>query len=149
MTDYDDSAKSDAEDMARNFRDEIAAFLRDGNDVSDDYNNDYPDGDAYHHENHVDKEYDLSEAAELLSELSDYEETDSGLWDGLPPARAIACQAAYTYGNAVTHHWRQIIEAINDSDMATAIKTLADGGIDSKDLESVANLVVSSIISDY
>jgi hypothetical protein len=62
----------------------------------------------------VDRDYDLSEAAELLDDLSKFEETDTGLWEGQEPRRAIATQAAFTYGNAVYSYWRELIDAIND-----------------------------------
>lgn len=82
--------------------------------VSDDLYNDYPNGDAYHHENHVDAAYSLQEAAEILHQLRDAEETDTGLWEGLQPEEAISAKAAYTYGNAVMYAWQQIVKDIND-----------------------------------
>ena len=45
--------------------------------------------------------------------MRDDEETDSGLWQGLPPRDAIRAQAAYTYGNAVLREWRDLIDDIN------------------------------------
>lgn len=109
-------AQEDADDMVRNFQEEILDQLIDSGEASDDVNNDYPDGDAYHHENHVDRAYSLVEAAELLDELSEYEETDSGLWEGLAPRDAIAAQAAYTFGAAVTSLWSDRIREINQDD---------------------------------
>lgn len=129
---YLEKAHRDARECAREFTDTILDALADAGAASDDLLNDYPDGDAYHHENHVDKEYSLSEADDLLSELSDYEEGDSGLWQGLPPRQAISAQAAYTYGNAVYAQWRQLIWAINDehddeeSDLGTAVRRLVE-----------------------
>jgi hypothetical protein len=114
MGEYTKEAISDAQDTARNFIEEIAENFRTNDTVSDDLNNDYPNGDSYHHESHIDKDYSLSEAAELLDELSDHEETDKGLWEGCEPRRAIACQAAFTYGNAVYHYWKELIEDINE-----------------------------------
>ena len=110
---YQEDAQSDAFEMVKNFRDEIVERLCDDNRASEDFNNDYPNGDCYHHENHIDKEYDLEEAGKLLRELSDHEETDSGLWEGLEPQQAISAQAAYTYGNAVASEWSDLIEEIN------------------------------------
>lgn len=109
----------DAEDDARHtvdeFEDEIVEQLvRDG-EASDDLGNDYSGGDRYHHETHVDKEYSLMEAAEVLDQLSEHEETDSGLWEGLPPRDAVSAQAAYTYGNAVYEEWRELIRTINEA----------------------------------
>jgi hypothetical protein len=148
-TNYVEDAQSDARDMARNFMDEITEQLISGGEASRDLLNDYPDGDSYHHENHVDRDYDLTEAANLLDQLSDHEETDSGLWQGLEPRRAIAAQAAYTYGNAVMHYWREIIEAINDDPMiADALADLngeAEGEELSIDQDTIKKLVEEAI----
>jgi ABC-type Zn2+ transport system substrate-binding protein/surface adhesin len=123
-TDYRSEAISDAADTAENFLDEIVEQLMDEGKASDDLQNDYDD--SYHHENHVDKDYDLQEAAQLLDDLSDYEETDYGLWMGLEPRRAIAAQAAYTYGNAVLSFFDQLIKEINeDGDLADLMAKLA------------------------
>lgn len=111
---YTEDAQSDARDMVDNFRDEIIQQLVDNGEASDDLLNDYPEGDSYHHETHVDRFYDLTDAADLLDELSDHEETDSGLWYGQGPRRAIGTQAAYTYGNAVMSEWRDLIREINE-----------------------------------
>ena len=80
--DYREEAQSDSNDMIEYFRDEIVDQLVDSDEASDDFNNDYAGGDSYHHESHVDKPYDLLESAELLDQLRDFEETDSGLWEG-------------------------------------------------------------------
>lgn len=110
---YLEDAKSDAQDTAENFRDEIVEKFLEG-EVSNDLLNDYPGGDEWHLTNHTDKEYDLLEAATLLDELDDYEETDSGLWESQKPRDAISSQAAYTYANAVYGQWRDLVEAINE-----------------------------------
>lgn len=110
---YLSEAKEDAQSTAENFRDEIIEKFLEG-EVSNDLLNDYSDGDAYHHESHTDKSYDLLESANVLSELDDYEETDSGLWESLGPREAIAAQAAYTYANAVYSMWRDLVEVINE-----------------------------------
>jgi hypothetical protein len=112
-TNYLREAADDAADTVRNFADEILEQLLDDGEASDDLLNDYPNGDAWHHECHVDKEYSLIDAATLIDQLMEFEETDSGLWEGLEPRRAIAAQAAYTYGNAVYSEWRELIEKIN------------------------------------
>lgn len=111
---YLEKAENDAWYMVENFFNEILEQACEG-DVSDDYNNDYAGGDEYHHETHIDKAYDLLDAATLLDQLSDHEETDYGLWEGIrDPREVISCQAAYTYGNAVGYYWNKIIEEIND-----------------------------------
>ena len=112
-TNYLREAADDAADTVRNFADEILEQLLDDGEASDDLLNDYPNGDAWHHECHVDKEYSLIDAATLIDQLMEFEETDSGLWEGLEPRRAIAAQAAFTYGNAVYSEWRELIEKIN------------------------------------
>lgn len=129
---YRDEAKGDALDTVKEFRDEILDQLKDDGEASDDLLNDYCNGDAYHHESHVDRDYDLSESAEVLDQLSEYEETDSGLWEGLEPRRAIAAQAAYTYGNAVYAYWRENIEEINEA-VADAISDYEDREPDEDD----------------
>ena len=113
-TDYAAEAETDALSMIQNFNEQILEQLKDKGKASNDLLNDYSSGDSYHHETHVDKEYDLSEAAELLDQLNEYEETDSGLWEGRDPREAISAQAAYTYGNAVMTKWQEKIKEVND-----------------------------------
>jgi hypothetical protein len=113
---YDDEAREDAADTVRNFIDTIVDAIVDDGEASDDLLNDYGSGDSYHHENHTDRDYDLTESAEVLDQLDQFEETDSGLWEGIEPRRAIAVQAAYTYGNAVYSYFQEIIGDINASD---------------------------------
>lgn len=118
IEDYRQNARKDAADAVENFLDEIAEQLVENGKASDDMNNDYPDGDAYHHENHVDKSYTFLEAAHLLDQLDQYEADDSGLWEGLAPKEAISTMAAYTYGNAVYDLWRRLIIRINEESEA-------------------------------
>lgn len=114
MSNYYQEAESDARETVREYQDTILEQLEDKGEASDDLYNDYGNGDSYHHECHVDKWYNLTEAAELLDELSAYEETDTGLWEGQEPRRAIGTQAAYTYGIAVYTFWSDLIKEIND-----------------------------------
>lgn len=116
MSYYHDEAMSDAAETVRNYMEQIVDRLMDCDKVSDDLLNDYPNGDSYHHENRVDKEYSLTEADEILDTLSKYEEDDDGLWSGQLPREAISTQAAYTYGNAVYGMWRDFINDINKYD---------------------------------
>jgi len=111
---YRQQADDDAKDMVEHFTDQIVEKLIEEGEASDDLNNDYSGGDSYHHETHVDRSYSLLEAATLLDELDDFEETDSGLWEGQSPRDAIATQAAFTYGHAVYSMWNDYIEKIND-----------------------------------
>jgi len=113
-TNYRKEAASDARDMAENFLDAIVEQIEAKGEASTDLNNDYSGGDEYHHSYHVDKSYSLLEAAELLDQLSDFEETDYGLWEGLDPREAVSAMAAYTYGNAVMSYWDDLIKEIND-----------------------------------
>lgn len=113
-TNHTAEAESDARDCAENFLDEMCEMWRASRELSRDLLNDYQNGDAYHHENHTDKAYSLTEAAAILDELSDYEETDTGLWDGQQPRDAISTQAAYTYtyANAVYAKWVELVEEL-------------------------------------
>lgn len=111
---YRRNAEDDARETVEYFMDEIVERLIDKGEASNDLNNDYSGGDAYHHETHVDRDYSLLEAAQLLDDLPKHEETDSGLWEGQEPREAVATQAAFTYGNAVMAEWNDFIEVIND-----------------------------------
>lgn len=115
MTDrnYAYDARDDAKETVLEFINQVVEQLEQGSDASDDLFNDYPDGDAWHNESHVDKDYTLREAAEVLHQLSEHKEDDYGLWESLPPVRAVIAQAAYTYGNAVYAAWRELIDHIN------------------------------------
>ncbi len=143
---YVSDAISDAREMALNFLDEIVEQFKNKGSASDDINNDYPGGDEYHHLGHVDKEYHLSEAAELLDSLSRFTEDDYGLWQGLAPRDAISCQAAYTYGNAVVFYWSRLIDEINDDGI------LADALEDNDEKEvsdEVVRQIVKQLIKDF
>lgn len=135
MSELYKEALEDAWNTGRNFVDEMVEQWKNDGKISDDLNNDYSGGDSYHHENHVDKSYDLTEAAAILDEFSDQEETDSGLWEGLQPREAISAQAAYTYGNAVYDLWRQhVVEHLNEK-LEELADGLADARIDAKETE--------------
>jgi hypothetical protein len=119
---YRSEARSDAVATVEYFTDDIVDQIIEGEGIyggregaSDDLLNDYPHGDGYHHEHHTDRFYKLSEAAAILDELTDDEETDSGLWDGLAPREAVIAMAAYTYANAVYSAWRELIRDINEA----------------------------------
>jgi hypothetical protein len=124
-TNYLREAADDAAETVRNFEDEILEQLIDNGEASDDLFNDYPNGDSWHHESHVDKWYSLTDAAELIDQLSDHEETDNGLWEGQQPKEAIGTCAAYTYGNAVLSEWNDLIKEIN-GEADTIISDFAD-----------------------
>ena len=129
--DYLASAESDAKSTIQEYADAILEQLLDDDKASDDLLNDYPDGDAYHHESHVDKWYSLIDAATLIDQLSKFEETDSGLWEGQQPKEAIGTCAAYTYGNAVYSEWTDLIRRINSE----AEDIISDFAEEESDLE--------------
>jgi frataxin-like iron-binding protein CyaY len=113
MDDYYIKADCDAVAMLFHFEDDILDMLLYKGAASADIYNDYPNGDSYHFESHVDRWYSLKDAAILLDALSEYKETDSGLWQGQEPSAAIDTQAAFTYGNAVLCHFVDYIKELN------------------------------------
>lgn len=113
MTNYLADAKSDARATVSQFGDQILEQLMDKGEASDDLLNDYGTGDSWHHESHVDRWYDLTDAVELIDQLSEHEETDSGAWGSQQPKEAIGTCAAFTYGNAVYSEWNDLIAEIN------------------------------------
>jgi hypothetical protein len=114
--DYSKEAGEDAKEFIENFIEEIIDQLISDGSASTDLNNDYDNGDAFIHETYTDRDYNLQEAAKLLHDLTDYEETDSGLWEGQEPRQAVATQAAFTYSSAVTSVIIDIIKSINDDE---------------------------------
>lgn len=58
------------------------------------------------------KDCDLREAAEILWELSEHEETDGGLWEGLPLKEAVCVMASLTYKNAVVDAVRRLLRGV-------------------------------------
>lgn len=115
-------AAEDGVSTVEEYMDEIVEKIMEDGEASDDLMNDYGHGDSYHHESHVDRSYNLLEAAQILDALSSYEETDSGLWEGQEPRDAISTLAAYTYGNAVYAEWQELVRKINES-VAELIET--------------------------
>lgn len=113
MLSYLSDARSDACDLVENFMDQIVEKLVNVDEASDDWNNDYEDGDSYFHESFVDREYSFREAGELIEELSEYEETDGGLWEGRDMKDAVSTCAAFTYGKAVWCQAEKLMERIN------------------------------------
>lgn len=149
--DYLSDALDAAADTAREFLDQIVEQLNGDGEAGDDLLNDYPGGDAYHHETHVDRAYSLREAAALLDDLAYHAETDAGLWEGLAPHDAVCVQAAYTYGNAVSHFWRKLIREINDDDAVQTILTDFEEGEDgsAKDRDAALRGRIEEICSEF
>lgn len=76
-----------------------------------------------------DRSYRLLEAAQVLDDLSDYEESDSGLWSGVEdPKEAVGIMAAYTYGNAVAAFFTDDMENVNSDvdDLLTELRAEYD-----------------------
>jgi hypothetical protein len=112
-TNYRTKGTEDAKEFINNYEETIVEQLVEKGEASTDLYNDYGDGDSFIHESYTDKWYDLMESAQILDQLSDYEETDSGLWEGQEPRKAIATQAAFTYSSYVCSEIERAIEAIN------------------------------------
>jgi hypothetical protein len=112
MNDYYAEADSDAVEMLQEFRDEIVECFVESEQCDTDIQY-YSSGDSYHYETHVDRDYQLLDAAELLDKLSEFQVDDSGLWEGQDPRQAVATMAAYTYGNAVLHFFSEYCDELN------------------------------------
>lgn len=98
------------------FEDTVVEQLTEKGEASEDLFNDYPAGDEYHHSSHTDKSYSLIDAAHLLDQLSEHEETDSGMWEGIEdPEKALEIKAAYTYANAVLSEFQELIKELNEA----------------------------------
>lgn len=114
MGEYRKEAIEDAKEAARYFMNEIVEEILDENGTTDKLEiSDYSD--SYHYETHIDKSYRLKDAAELLDDLHEFEETDSKLWQELSPKDAIEAMAAYTYGNAVASMFKDLMDHVNDA----------------------------------
>ena len=147
-------AKGNARDAVLHFLDVVVRDLLDGARVSDDMLNDYPDGDSYHHETHVDRWHNFSDAADLLNDLDEWEETDSGLWDGQDMKQALATCAAYTYGNCVYDMWQYIIEAINEdacepNDLWVILRDTEEEGLSQEKRRELVEARVREIVGDW
>lgn len=110
---YPAKAKEDARDAVEYFQDDIVKAIIENEGEVDTGILDWSE--SYHHETHIDKSYSLLEAATLLDQLDDFEETDSGIWEGQAPREAIITQAAFTYGNAVASEFDDLMKAINEA----------------------------------
>ena len=115
----------DANDIISDYIEEIAKMLIDDGEASTDLCNDYNDMDSRISESD-DYWRNPEEAIETIDELSEFEEEDSGLWDGSSNYRDILNTIAhYTYTNALYAEIESMIESINDtldSDTITEIE---------------------------
>jgi hypothetical protein len=107
-------AQDDAKDAVEHFLDEIVDQLTQDGEASTDLTDRRNYSESYHHETHIDRSYSLLDAAKVLDDLGQYEETDSGLWEGQEPRDAISTQAAFTYGNAVYSFFEDEVGSVND-----------------------------------
>lgn len=148
--DYCVKAISDAAETAREYLDTIIQQLIDSRMASDDLHNDYPNGDGYHHETHVDRpaHYSLQEATEILNQCSDTVETDYGLWEGSEPEEAISIQAMFTYGAQVIARWLDLIALINE-DLEVEILLDNEAGLEEAVLRERLAQEIESIIRDF
>jgi len=117
--------KADAQDIISNYIEEIAEMLISDGEASTDLYNDYANMDSWISESD-DYWRNPEEAIKTIDELSEFEEDDSGLWEGCGNYREILSAIAhYTYTNALYHEIESMIESINysiDSDIITEIE---------------------------
>ena len=117
--------KADAQDIISNYIEEIAEMLISDGEASTDLYNDYANMDSWISESD-DYWRNPEEAIKTIDELSEFEEDDSGLWEGCGNYREILSAIAhYTYINALYHEIESMVESINDtidSDIITEIE---------------------------
>jgi hypothetical protein len=58
--------------------------------------------------------FDLVDSAKIIMELSDYEETDAGLWNGLSVKDCLRASAGYAYKNCVLALIRRVLTESNE-----------------------------------
>lgn len=106
-------AMDDALDCIDEHSEAIAESLLENNCEADDDPETY---DQYvRHENWQQHDYGLIEAAHLLDQLEEHEESDTGLWEGADGVREIlSSMAAFTYCNACTDLFRRFIKDLNN-----------------------------------
>jgi len=118
--------KADAQDIISDYIEEIAKMLIDDGEASTDLYNDYSDMDSRISESD-DYWRRPEEAIETIDELSEFEEEDSGLWEGCRDYREILSAIAhYTYTNALYAEIESMIKSINDTLDSDAITEIED-----------------------
>jgi hypothetical protein len=110
MSFYKISAIWDAKETVFSYLDEITNMLIDKGRASDDLVNDYPDGEIFHNEYHVDRSWSLSEANRILEQLN------NDFLQELTEDKDIIKQACSTYKNTVLHYWKELIFKINQNE---------------------------------
>ncbi len=133
---YYNKADDNAKELIIELIDEIVEqFMEDG-EIGEDIRNDFNHGDSLFHETIVGRYYSAEEAIKLLSSLHEYEETDSGLWEGQEWEQMLSSKAAWTYGNAVY-------------DMATDLLTEIRDSIDMEEIDiEIANETLNEVNND-
>ena len=118
--------KADARNILSDHIEEIAKMLIDDGEASTDLYNDYDDMDSRISESD-DYWRNPEEAIETIDELSEFEEEDSGLWEGCSDYREILNAIAhYTYTNALYNEIESMIESINDTIDSDTITEIED-----------------------
>ena len=109
MVDYYDEVRKEAVDFIEEVMDEVAESLKNGEDY-------LLDGDVEDRffECVTDRSYTLSDAAFVIDHSNNVE-TDSGLWEGMPPKEAIEAQAAFTFSNDVHSKVEEIYEDLKST----------------------------------
>lgn len=110
FTNYNEYVEKEAKSFVEEFEVDLIDEIKDGNTDVHSYVHDYR-----LHE-WVDNDFiyvDLKDSADIL-EQSDNVETDSGLWEGQEPRKAIETQAFFTYrndlGEEVMERFKDILE---------------------------------------
>jgi len=116
----------DAKEILSNYIEEIAEMLIDNGEASTDLYNDYPSMDERVSESD-DYNRNPTDAIEVIEDLSEFEEEDSGLWEGSTSYSDILSTIAhYTYTNALYHEIESMIENTNDTLDSDAITKIED-----------------------
>lgn len=132
-----EDAKSEARGAIETFIDEIVDQLidQDGDAPADlrEYDEDYT--------NSLNTSYNLREAADVLHDLSEFEETDSGMWEGEDdPQQAVIIQASLTYQNAVNSYFNSDMEDVNSEVGPVALEMAEERASLERQIESFEDM---------
>lgn len=85
----------------------------------------YDDNSSIHYfvESSLTWQQGLSESDIIINHLYEYEETDTGLWDGLQPEEAITAKAFWTYKNGLVVGAFELLEELQDEEYRGANET--------------------------
>lgn len=110
-----DRASEEAKDMMKYFMDDIVEIMLEN--IALDLRHNRLDAKMDQHltENYNYKSFTLKESCDILEELSDYEETDSGAFmKKNDMKKSLQSCAVYTYQNGVKYQIGQLVEEINE-----------------------------------